>query len=190
MVEPLAGNPLDILARWVAEAGGLPAAMTLATADADGAPHARTVLATVVDATSLRFHSSTPTTKTRDIAANPRVAAVFHWPAQGRQVVLNGTATELDAAVSRAAFPTRPRPLQLLAWVYEELAPDEPVEPAAVQRAYTAAEHAAGSAEMPPSWTTMTLEPHLVDCWQAGTPPSKTRFVKSGGTWLHHPLLP
>lgn len=139
-------TPLDLLARWITEAGGLPAAMTLATADADGAPHARTVLATVVDATSLRLHSSKPTTKTRDIAANPQVSAVFLWPDLGRQAVLNGTATELDPATSRAAFPTRPRALQQLAWAYEELTPDEPVAPEDVQRIHDAAGH-----DMPPA---------------------------------------
>jgi pyridoxamine 5'-phosphate oxidase len=185
--EELAGNPLDVLARWAAEAGGLPAAMTLATADADGAPHARTVLATVVDATSLRFHSSVPTTKTKDIAANPRVSAVFLWAEQGRQVVLTGTAAELDAATSRAAFPTRPRPLQVLACVYEDLTPDEPLAPGALQQAYDAA---ADTVEMPPSWTTVRLEPVQMDFWQVGAPPHKTRFVKDGEGWRTYEVLP
>ena len=51
--------------------------MTLATAGADGVPQARTVLVTAVDADSVRFHSSTPTRKTVDLAANPRVSGVF-----------------------------------------------------------------------------------------------------------------
>ena len=178
-------NPLELLASWAADAGGLPAAMTLATADADGTPHARTVLATVVDATSLRFHSSTPTTKTRDIAVNPRVSAVFLWPDRGRQVVLTGTAVELDAATSRAAFPTRPRALQQLAWVYEELPADEPVDGADMQRAFDAA-----GADMPPSWTTVAVTPDRMDFWRGGTPPHKTRFVRDGAGWRSYDVLP
>ncbi len=181
------GDPLDVLARWAAEAGGLPAAMTLATADATGAPHARTVLATVVDGAGVRFHSSRPTTKTRDIAANPRVSAVFLWAELGRQVVLHGTAREQDAATSRAAFPTRPRPLQLLAWAYEELPADQPLEPGAVQRVYDAA---AGNLEMPPSWTTVQITPDRLDFWQGGTPPSRTRFVRNREGWDRYPVLP
>lgn len=175
---------MDVLARW---AGALPVSMTLATADATGVPHARTVLATVIDSDGVRFHSSTFTTKTRDIGVNPRVSAVFLWPDPARQVVLHGTACELDAATSRAAFPTRPRPLQLLAWVYEELPADVPLEPGAVQRAYDAA---ADADEMPPSWTTVQITPDRLDFWQGGTPPDKTRFVRSGEVWDSYPVLP
>lgn len=183
-MEPLEGDPLEILATW---AGELPVAMTLATADATGAPHARTVLATVIDGAGVRFHSSTPTVKTRDIGANPRVSAVFLWPDPGRQVVLHGTARELDAATSRAAFPTRPRPLQLLAWVYEELTPDVPLEPGAAQRAY---DEAVDRVEMPSSWTTVQITPDRLDFWQGGTPPAKTRFVRSAAGWEHYAVLP
>jgi pyridoxamine 5'-phosphate oxidase len=204
MREDLAGNPLDAVARWIAEATGdglpSPSTMTLATADGDGIPHARTVLVTHVDATGLRFHSSTPTTKTRDLAENRHASAVFHWPALGRQVVLQGTAAELDAAASRAAFSTRPRQLQLVAWVYDSLtpglvAPDHGVEPGVVERTFDeAASHDPATVAMPPSWTTIRLVPHRLDFWQAGTeliPPGRTRFLAEGdGGWRSFPVLP
>src|SRR3954451_6674525 len=209
-------DPLAALARWVgeAEAAGLPgpSTMTLATAGADGAPQARTVLVTAVDADSLRFHSSTPTRKTVDIAANPRVSGVFHWPALGRQVVLAGTAELLDAATSRAAVPTRPPPLQLVAWAYEELAPalrgpDHAVAPGSVEAAFAAAAaRDAATLPMPASWTTVRLVPWRMDFWRAGTadtPPTRTRFVREDGAgsagtgagagatgWRSFPVLP
>ncbi|MBA3905364.1 MAG: pyridoxamine 5'-phosphate oxidase family protein [Pseudonocardiales bacterium] len=186
--EVLDGDPLGVLARWVAESGQ--STMTLATADADGVPHARTVLVTAIDATSLRFHSSTPTTKTRDIAGQPRVAGVFHWPALGRQVVLAGRATELGAEVSRTAFPTRPLGLRRLAWAYETLGGEDEPGPGDVERAFAAA----GDAQvMPSSWTTIRLEPDQADFWQVGdddTPASKTRFTRGAGTWHAAPALP
>ena len=87
MREDLAGNdPMAVLARWVAESGQ--PTMTFATADASGLPHARTVLITEVDATSVRFHSSRPTTKTTDIAAQPRASGVFYWPGRDRKSVV------------------------------------------------------------------------------------------------------
>lgn len=204
MPEPLSGDPLAVLARWAAEAeaAGLPRTMTLATADAEGVPHARTVLVTAIErgprTGALRFHSSTPTTKTRDLAVNSHASAVFHWPALGRQVVLQGTAAELDAAVSADAFPTRPRQLQLLAWAYEALTPqlqdpDHAVPPGAVERAFAAAAADPVSAGAPPSWTTVRLEPERLDFWQAGTvdsPPAKTRFVRAAGGWRSFPVLP
>lgn len=184
----LDGDPLAVLARWVAESGQ--PTMTLATADASGVPHARTVLVTVIDATSLRFHSSTPTVKTRDIAAQPRVAGVFLWPALGRQVVLSGVAAELDAEVSRAAFPARPLGLRRLAWAYETLGVDATLGAGDVERAFAAA---GGAQEMPPSWTTIRLEPDQADFWQVGdddTPASKVRFTRAGGVWRAAPALP
>ncbi|MFD1516086.1 pyridoxine/pyridoxamine 5'-phosphate oxidase [Pseudonocardia yunnanensis] len=215
MREELAGNPLDVLARWVAEAEAaglpLPSTMTFATADAHGVPHARTVLVTAIDAAAVQFHSSRPTTKTRDLERNPAVSAVFHWPALGRQVVLQGRAAELDAAASRVAFPTRPRQLQLIAWVYEALAPGlvaprYEVERGAVERSFDdSAARDPATREMPPSWTTIRLVPDRVDFWQAGTevtPPGKTRFVldgdrrsgaaahKAADGWRCFPVLP
>lgn len=200
MAEPLAGDPLDALARWVADAAaaGLPPTMTFATADADGVPHARTVVVTAIGADGLRFHSSRPTTKTRDLAVNPRVSAVFHWPALGRQVVLQGSAGELDAETSRAAFGSRPRELQLLAWAYEALAPqlrapDFAVPPGAPEEAFRAADADPASWTAPPSWTTIRLVPERMDFWRAGTeraPSTKTRFVRDGAGWRSFPVLP
>jgi pyridoxamine 5'-phosphate oxidase len=193
MREELAGDPLDVLARWIADATAaglpLPSTMTLATADGKGVPHARTVLVTAIDGAGVRFHSSRPTTKTRDLDENSHASAVFHWPALGRQVVLQGMATQLDAASSRAAFPTRPRQLQLLAWVYHSLtpclvAPGHAVGRGAVERAFDdVASVDPTTLEMPPSWTTIRLVPDRLDFWQAGTdvtPPGKTRFVAEG----------
>jgi pyridoxamine 5'-phosphate oxidase len=186
--EVLDGDPMVVLVRWVAESGQ--PTMTFATADASGVPHARTVLVTAIDATSLRFHSSTPTTKTRDVTAQPRVAGVFHWPALGRQVVLTGVAAELSAEVSRAAFPTRPLGLRRLAWAYETLGVDAALAAGDVERAFAAA----GEAEvMPPSWTTIRMEPDQADFWQGGddnTAASKTRFTRVNGTWQVKPALP
>jgi pyridoxamine 5'-phosphate oxidase len=195
MPEQLSGDPLAVLARWFA--AGPHHTMTFATADADGTPHARTVLVTGIDS-GVCFHSSTPTTKTRDLAANPRASAVFHWPAYERQVVLQGAAAELDAATSREGFRAQARQLQLIAWAYHALLPqlrppDYAVPPGAVERAFDLAAADPASHEAPPSWTTVRLEPDRMDFWQAGTessPSTKTRFVRDGGGWRNFPVLP
>jgi pyridoxamine 5'-phosphate oxidase len=188
------------LGRWLADAAAaglpLPTTMTLATTGPDG-PHARTVLVTVVDDDGVRFHSSAPTTKTRDLAADPRASGVFHWPALGRQAILTGRAAELDAATSLAAYPTRPRQLQLLAWAYEELAPGLAapygVPPGAVEAAFAAAADDPRSAAAPAGWTTIALTPARIDFWQAGTettPPTKTRYERAADAWTSFPVLP
>lgn len=216
-----ASNPLDTLARWAqqAEDAGLPSPRTLtfATVDADGSPHARTVLSTVIDAEHVRFHSSRPTAKTRDLAENPRASAVFFWPALGRQVILHGTAGELDEATSRAAYPTRPRQLQLVAWAYDDVLTEAGVlggstttEAAADPRtvasdvattdariAASVAQHAdrdPATLPMPDSWTTIAFVPDRVDLWQGAGPDVaalKARFDKAAdGTWQRSEILP
>lgn len=200
--EHLSGDPLAILRRWLSEAevGGavMPATMTLATTDGEE-PHARTVVVTAVTEDGLRFHSSTPTAKSRDLRATHRAAGVFHWPAVGRQVVLTGPVTELPAQVSQAAYPTRPRQLQLLAWVYEDLGqeladpladvPSERVQ----ERMTAAAQRDPATLPMPPSWTTFLFTPDRIDFWQAGTEviaPTKTRFLHRGEAWDRSEALP
>ncbi len=202
MAQALDDDPLALLAAWAQEAraqdAGAPTTMVLATADADGAPHARTVVVTAVTGAGLRFHSSSPTTKTDDLAANPRASGVLHWPALGRQVVVTGTAHALPAGVSRAAFPTRPRQLQLLAWAYEHLArrpgPDGEQPAGAVEAAVAAAaEHDPATLPVPASWTTLELRPRRIDVWRAGAepaPPSRTRYVRDDAGWRCFPVLP
>lgn len=201
--EELDGDPLPIVSRWIDEAGHsgvpVPSTMTFCTVDSDGTPHARIVLVTVIDETSLRFHSSSPTTKTLDVGADSRVAAVYHWPTLGRQVTLHGTAVELSDEVSRAAYPTRPRQLQLVGWAYEELlprlGPDGEIPRSELVAAFdAAAQRDPATLAKPPGWTTLTLTPTRVDFWQAGAelvPPTKTRFLRQeDGSWRHVNVMP
>ena len=206
-------DPLATLAQWVEEAAQAgapsPRTFTFGTVDADGTPHARTVLSTLIDAEHVRFHSSTPTVKTRDLRADGRASGVFFWPEIGRQVVLHGRAVELDEATSRAAYPTRPRQLQLVAWAYDDVLteagggvidPDlvsADVPTSAAHVADRVAHHGARPAAdlpMPPSWTTIAFTPTRVDLWQGVGPEVaalKTRYDKGAdGTWTHTEILP
>lgn len=205
LTEHLDGDPLEVLRRWTAEAQRagvvMPAAMTLATTDGED-PHARTVAVTGITDRGLTFHSSTPTTKSSDLRTHPRASGVFLWTALGRQAVVLGTVTEQDREVTERAFPTRPRQLQLLAWVYEDLGQDL-ADPTAHVPAARIAERMAAAAERdpatlppPPSWTTFVLSVDRVDLWQAGTEvvaPTKTRFLRASdgtGPWERREALP
>ena len=82
--DDLLPDPLAQFGRWLDEArlGGveMPEAVTLATADAEGRPSARTVLLKGVDADGFRFFTNTESRKARELAANPNAALAFHWP--------------------------------------------------------------------------------------------------------------
>lgn len=111
--DALAPTWLEQFEGWLeaALASGMPEpnAMVLATAGADGAPGARTVLLRGVDGRGFRFHTDHRSRKAGEMAANARVALVFPWYQQQRQVVVDGDVERLSAEESDAYFATRPR---------------------------------------------------------------------------------
>lgn len=205
-------DPMTTLARWITEAeeagSPSPRTLTFSTVDASGAPLARTVLSTRVGAEGVRFHSSSPTAKTRDLRHDPRSACVFFWPETGRQAVLHGTAREAAVEESVAAYGTRPRQLRLVAWAYDDVLREagggesdpEVVSADVAAPADLVAARVAVHAQrqeplpMPPSWTTVDFTPTRVDLWEGVGPElaaRKTRFDRGAdGTWTATEILP
>src|SRR5687768_13320562 len=91
-------------------------AAALATADASGVPSVRMVLVKHADAEGFRFHTNYESRKGRDLEANPRAALAFHWPTQGQQVRIEGSARRCSAEESDRYFAGRPRLSQIGAW--------------------------------------------------------------------------
>ncbi len=204
----VSGHPLRLLADWVAEAAGGGASggssarcFTFTTASADGVPHARTVLATAIDDSAVRFHTSRPSVKTADVAANPQAAGVFFWPSLLRQVTLHGRAVSLAPAPdeARSWYAAQSPNLRALAWTHDEVGgaaggvEGAPVDPAEV-RAVFERHLAADPPQPPPSWTPIALIPDHVDVWWmpggAGIA-TRARFTRDDdGGWSHHYVLP
>lgn len=109
--------PLEIVQAWVeaavqrqADHGDAPepTAMSVATVDADGVPDVRTVLMRGLDDRGPAFFTSTRSTKGRQLAANPGVAASLTWPAMFRAVRFRGYAELLPQEEVEAYFRSRP----------------------------------------------------------------------------------
>ena len=113
----LAPTWLGQFGAWLADAvrAGLaePNAMVLATASADGAPSARTVLLKAVDERGFVLYTNLGSRKGRDATANPRASLVFPWIDLQRQVVVTGAVEPVGAAESDAYFASRPRGARL-----------------------------------------------------------------------------
>jgi pyridoxamine 5'-phosphate oxidase len=79
----LAPDPHAQFTRWLSDAIAAdlpePNAMVLATADAGGAPSARTVLLKGVDERGFAFYTNAGSRKGHDLAENPRASLVFPW---------------------------------------------------------------------------------------------------------------
>ncbi len=94
-------------------------AMTLATANVDGRPSARTVLLKAFDARGFVFYSHLDSAKGRDLQTHPQAALLFLWRSlreAGIQVRIEGGVQLVSADESDAYFASRPRMSQIGAW--------------------------------------------------------------------------
>lgn len=128
--DPLPADPMPVVASWLdeARAGRVqrnPNAMTLATADADGAPSARTVLCKGIDAAAgfVVFYTNYASRKSRALGATGRAALLFHWDALERQARIEGPAVRSPQRESDAYFASRPLISRLGAWASEQSTP-------------------------------------------------------------------
>ncbi len=78
--------------------------MTLATADAEGRPGARTVLLKDFDARGFVFYTNYDSRKGHELAANPRASLLFFWKELERQVRVDGRVERVSEAESDAYF--------------------------------------------------------------------------------------
>jgi pyridoxamine 5'-phosphate oxidase len=128
--EPLPPEPLVLLNEWMAQSWQQrlqpnPNAMVLATSDPDGRPTARVVLCKeiVTRPGYLVFFTNYLSRKGRQLARNPRAAAVMHWDALHRQVRIEGPIVQAPAADSDAYFASRPWQSRIGAWASEQSSP-------------------------------------------------------------------
>src|SRR5262245_41097502 len=193
----LLSDPLEQFARWLddARAGGveMPEAMTLATADAQGRPSARTVLLKGVDEDGFRFFTNTESRKARELVENPNAALVFHWPLDPRrQVTVAGPVQPLPREEAEAYYRTRPLGSRIGAWAsrQSEVVPDR----ATLERALAEAESAYGDdPPLPPWWGGYLLKPLRFEFWQNRPNRLHDRFRYSRGhddAWTLERLAP
>jgi pyridoxamine 5'-phosphate oxidase len=113
-------DPLAVFEAWYEEAvrsgAPFPEGMALATATPDGRPSVRVVLYKGTSEGGVLFFTNYESRKGRELEQNPRAAVVFHWPALGRQVRMEGRVERIARSASEAYFATRPRDSQLGAW--------------------------------------------------------------------------
>lgn len=194
--QDVAPDPFVQFRSWFddAVAAGLtePNAMVLATAAADGAPSARTVLLKGLD-TGFVLFTHRGSRKGREMRANPRASLVFPWFEMDRQVVVVGVVEEVDRAASAAYFASRPRESQLGAWASDQstVLPDR----AALDERFAAAEARwpqGVPVPLPQGWGGFRVVPTTVELWQgrASRLHDRLRYRREGGTWVVERLAP
>ena len=149
-IEPLSeclpAEPLAVLERWLAEAWRErqqpnPNAMVLATSDGSGRPSARVLLCKEVVPRPgyLVFFTNYLSAKGRQLAQNPRAAAVLRWDHLHRQVCIEGPVVKAPLADSDVYFASRPWQSRLGAWASAQSEPTASRE--ALRQSLAAAAH-------------------------------------------------
>lgn len=163
-------EPMHFFRQWFEEARNAEVhevnAMTLATADAAGMPHARIVLLKGADDTGFTFFTNYDSDKGQQLAANPRAALVFFWPELERQVRVEGSVQKVSREDSDAYFHSRPPGSRLGAWASPQSAVIRDRAELEQREAEIAARYAGADIPRPEHWGGYRLIPQRIEFWQ------------------------
>jgi len=181
-------QPLRLLREWIEEARerGLsqPGSVAFVTVGDGGRPSARTVTLKRLEDDALLFSSALWTRKAREVAANPNVALLFHWPALGRQAHVTGRAELAERWLAEELFAERDLLHQLQTVVSRQGEPIEDLGP--LRRRLT---HLAEVQETPPpcpeDWGALRVRPETVELWSEAEDRLHERrlFRRAGDGW-------
>jgi pyridoxamine 5'-phosphate oxidase len=153
----------DAIRAGVAE----PNAMVLATANAEGEPSSRTVLAKGLDERGLVFFTNYTSTKSHDLSATRYASATFPWYDLHRQATVRGVVEKVTQEETAQYWASRPRGSQLGAWaspqsvvVSGRAALDAAL--ANVQRRFADSDEV----PVPPHWGGWRIVPEVAEFWQ------------------------
>lgn len=188
-------EPFALLDRWLAdarEAGtAAPESVAFVTVGDGGRPTARTVSLKRLEHRALVFTSALWTRKAREIAVNPHVALLFHWPSLGRQVHVAGSAEIAERALAEELFAEREPSHQMQTIVSRQ---GEPIEDLGPLRARHA--HLMDAMEVPPAcppdWGALRVSPEAVEFWSqcADRMHDRLLYERADGGWSLTRLSP
>ncbi|WP_447553043.1 pyridoxamine 5'-phosphate oxidase [Vreelandella sp. EE22] len=190
-------NPFELFTQWLDTAleseGQDGNAMTLATVDSQGRPHARVVLLKGTDEKGLVFYTNYHSHKGSELSNVPFAAATFWWPGLSRQVRVEGPVEQVAPEESDAYFHSRPRGSQLGAWIATQsvVIPDRNW----IEERQVRFEHAYDGQAIPRPvhWGGYRIKPEMIEFWQ-GQPSrlhDRIRFERRDeDTWSRFRLAP
>lgn len=189
-------DPVAQFARWFAEAEGAgllqPNAMTLATADAAGAPSARIVLLKEFDPQGFVFFTNHDSRKGRELTVNPQASLLFFWEPLERQVRIEGSAEVVDRAASEKYFHSRPRAAQIAAWVSQQSSVIASRMELEQKYAQLASRFGEDPVPLPDFWGGYRIVPRAFEFWQGRVSRLHDRLLYSrdGDSWSLRRLSP
>mgnify|MGYP001212195647 CR=1 FL=1 len=163
-------DPFAFFEKWFSEAVAADAeevnAMTLATVDAQGAPHARIVLLKGVDEGGFIFFTNYQSAKGRDLEAVPRAALVFFWRELERQVRVEGVVEKVSDSESDQYFHSRPAESRIGAWASPQSQTIADRSILEENQRLCREQFADGGIPRPPHWGGFRVIPLRIEFWQ------------------------
>ncbi|EPC04436.1 pyridoxamine 5'-phosphate oxidase [Litchfieldella anticariensis FP35 = DSM 16096] len=189
-------TPMTLFDEWLTLAleseGDDGNAMTLATVDSQGLPHARIVLLKGVDQGGLVFYSNYQSHKGSELANVPYAALVFWWPSLDRQVRVEGSVELISDDESDRYFASRPRGSQLSTWIATQSV--EIPDRSWIEERKRRFEQLYEGQEItrPAHWGGYRVVPEMIEFWQ-GQPNrlhDRIRYELREGDWAKFRLAP
>ena len=145
-----------------------PYAMSLATANAQGRPHVRTVLLRGATEAGYDFYTNYDSQKGNDLAENPYAELLFYWQEQERQVRIGGKVVKISAQESTEYYQKRPRDSQIAAHISTPQSGIIESRELLQQRFQDLQKRSAEQAQLakPEFWGGYRLQPDYYEFWQ------------------------
>jgi pyridoxamine 5'-phosphate oxidase len=190
-----AERPMLLLGSWLEQArtAGVaePDAVAFVTVGEEGRPSARTVRLKRLEDDALVFTSALWTRKARELAANPHVALLFHWPAIGRQVHVAGRALLAERELAVELFGERDMAHRVQTLVSRQGDPIESVEPLRARHAHLL-DVLEAPPRCPPDWGAIRVVPEAIELWRQAPDRMHERLLyeRAGAGWTRTRLAP
>lgn len=169
-----------------------PNGMVLSTVAETGMPSTRTVLLKAYDENGFVFYTNYHSKKSREIAANSKVALLFPWFELHRQLIIQGTAEKISQAESIKYFITRPFKSKLAAWVSHQSDVITSRSLLEVKMNEMMEKFKKGEIPLPDFWGGYRVIPSLFEFWQ-GQPNrlhDRIQYSREDNIWKIERLAP
>lgn len=190
-------DPLSFFQRWFDEALAAAVtevnAMTLATSDAQGRPHARIVLLKGLEEGGFVFYTNYNSDKGREISESEFAALVFFWPELQRQVRIEGRVQKVAPEVSDTYFQSRPAGSRIGAWASPQSSEISGRSVIESNEQEFSSRFADGNIPRPEHWGGYVVIPERIEFWQGRASRLHDRIafaLAASGVWRKFRLAP
>jgi len=169
-----------------------PYTMSLATANAQGRPHVRTVLLRGATEAGYDFYTNYDSQKGLDLAENPYAELLFYWPSLERQVRIGGKVVKISEQESTDYYHKRPRDSQIAAHISTPQSGVIESREVLQQRFQELQSQAQAELDKPEFWGGYRLEADYYEFWQ-GRPNrlhDRLSYEKQNDHWALQRLMP